>query len=461
MATINFLKRKDSKNAGALGSVIAYCTQQYKTEMEDTGIRLVSGVNCIAQRAFKDFMETKKQFNKTDGVQFYYAVQSFEEDTDISPVLAHQIAIEWVEESYPGYQTLVCTHMDTDNIHSHIIINSVNSLDGHKIHQNKNDIERVRYVNDQLCMKYGSPVCQPKKKVQGVTSKEYYAAKAGNSWKTQLAIDIDNAMLYAKSKTDFIKLMNRKGYKVVWTSKRDTILYECPNGKMCRDFKLHEDKYLKGAMENEFAKREEFLRGYEGHDEAGADASNLRHDNRGKLEESDRSAGSSDLYTGTTAEHIKNNDNHRTDGRNHGRSGNGTSVLHTGVGRGGKEFQFGSDKPDGNSERSNSEYDERDILTGWENERRFFEQSFNGKEIYERYVSAAKDRQLDSDGNADLIPWSIRFMGNFTDLLNTSNRRYRRKRFKLSKKGINKRLAKGQKTSGYEEYEDDDYTVSM
>ena len=105
--------------------------------------------------------------------------------------------------------------------------------------------------------------------------------------------------------------------------------------------------------------------------------------------------------------------------------------------------------------------DERDLLTGWENERRFFEQSFNREKIYERYVSQAKDRQLDTDGDADLIPWSIRFMGNFADLLNTSNRRYRRKRFKLSKKGINKRLARGQKTSGYEEYDDNDYTMSM
>lgn len=210
MATIIFLKRKDSKNAGALSSVIAYCTQRYKTEIEDTNVRLISGVNCIAERAFKDFMDTKKQFNKTDGVQFYYAIQSFEEETNIEPMLAHQIAMEWVEKCYPGYQALVCTHMDTDNIHSHIIINSVSSLDGHKIHQNKNDIERVRYVNDQLCMKYGLPICQPKKKVQGVNSKEYYAAKAGNSWKTQLAIDIDNAMLYAKSKMDFIKLMNKK-----------------------------------------------------------------------------------------------------------------------------------------------------------------------------------------------------------------------------------------------------------
>ena len=461
MATINFLKRKDSKNTGALGSVIAYCAQKYKTEMEDTCVRLISGVNCITERAFRDFMDTKKQFNKTDGVQFYYAVQSFEENTDISPILAHQIAIEWVEECYPGYQALVCTHMDTDNMHSHIIINSVNSLDGHKIHQNKNDIERVRYVNDQLCMKYGLPVCEPKKKVQGVTSKEYYAAKAGNSWKTQLAIDIDNAMLYAKSKMDFIKLMNRKGYKVVWTSKRDTILYACPNGKMCRDFKLHEDKYLKGAMENEFAKRKEFLRRHEGHDEAGADASDLHSDNRRKLGKSYQSVGTSNINNGTAAEHIKNDDNHRTDGRDHGKSGNRTSIVHTGVGTSSGEFRYGNDEANKRDKGQSQENDERDFLTGWENERQFFEQSFYGERAYERYITKTKDNQLGTDSNASLITWSINFMGNFADLLNTNNKRSTRKRCKLSKKSIKKRLAKGQKTSGYEEYDDYDYTMSM
>ena len=349
----------------ALGSVIAYCTQRYKTEIEDTGVRLVSGVNCLAERAFKDFMDTKKQFNKTDGVQFYYAIQSFEEETNIEPMHAHQIAMEWVEKCYPGYQALVCTHMDTDNIHSHIIINSVSSLDGHKIHQNKSDIERVRYVNDQLCMKYGLPICQPKKKVQGVNSKEYYAAKAGNSWKTQLAIDIDNAMLYAKSKMDFIKLMNKKGYRVIWTNKRDTILYQCPNGKRCRDFKLHEDKYLKGAMENEFTKRKEFLRKYEGYDETDTNAADLRHDNRGKLEESDRSCwlgrppfwnnSRNTLRTMITTEQMAEiMEDQATE----------LQFTYRSLEQNSGEFQYGSDKPDGNSERSNSEYDERDLLTG-------------------------------------------------------------------------------------------------
>ena len=68
---------------------------------------------------------------------------------------------------------------------------------------------------------------------------------------------------------------------------------------------------------------------------------------------------------------------------------------------------------------------------------------------------------MDSDSHADLIPWSIRFMGDFANLLNTNNGRYRRKRYKLSKKNIRKRLARGQKTSGYEEYDDNDYTMSM
>lgn len=451
MATINFLKRKDSKNAGALGSVISYCAQEYKTELKNTGVRLISGVNCIAERAFKDFMDTKKQFNKTDGVQFYYAIQSFEEETNIEPMLAHQIAMEWVEKCYPGYQALVCTHMDTDNIHSHIIINSVSSLDGHKIHQNKNDIERVRYVNDQLCMKYGLPICQPKKKVQGVNS---------------------NAMLYAKSKMDFIKLMNKKGYRVVWTNNRYTILYQCPNGKRCRDFKLHEDKYLKGAMENEFKKRKEFLRKYEGYDETGTDASDLHSNNREKLGKSYQSAGTSNINNGTATRHTANDDYNRTDGRFDKQSDREYANLHreTRINNGETQqsyesnrigFQQVSHKTDERTEGRNQENDEGDILTGWENEREFFQQSFYGERAYERHNAQAKDNQLGADSNASLITWSINFMGNFADLLSTNNRSYRRKKIKLSKKNIRKRQAKGQKTSGYEEYDDYDYTLSM
>lgn len=471
MATINFLKRKDSKNIGALGSVIKYCSQKYKTSYNNS--RLISGVNCNAQRAVKDFISTKEQFDKTNGVQFYYAVQSFDENDNLSPALAHQIGIEWVEQCYPNFEAIVCTHLDTDNIHNHIIINSVNALDGHKIHQNKNDIQRVRYANDQLCLKYNLSVCKPNKKtVERVKPQEYYAAMSGNSWKTQLAIEIDNAMLYAKSKMDFIKLMNQKGYKVIWTNKRDTILYQCPNGKMCRDFKLHDEKYLKGAMENEFAKRKEFLQRYEGYDEKGTDSSNLHSGIGRKLEQSYKPDSTTEFHNGATTESSAANNNNRTNGRFDEQSERKAEQYTDRAGKHINEFfrcdandsnRFSDERTgsDGQAEERNKENDIGNIHTGWEDERQFFEQSFRTERNYERYISQTPNRHLDTDSNSNLISGSIHFMGNLSNLITNPNRRFRGKRIRLSQKEIEKRLALGQKTSGYEEYEDNDYTQTM
>lgn len=471
MATINFLKRKDSKNISALGSVIKYCTQEYKTLYNNS--RLISGVNCNAQRAVKDFISTKEQFNKTNGVQFYYAVQSFDENDNLSPALAHQIGIEWTQECYPNFEAVVCTHLDTDNIHNHIIINSVNALDGHKIHQNKNDIQRVRSVNDRLCLKYNLSVCKSSNStVDRVKPQEYYAAMSGKSWKTQLAMDIDHAMLYAKSKMDFIKLMNQKGYKVIWTSKRDTILYQCPNGKMCRDFKLHDEKYLKGAMENEFTKRKEFLQRYEGYDEKGTDTSNLYSGIGGELEQPDKPDSKAEFHNGTATESSATNNNNRTNGKFDGQSDRKAEQYTNGVGEHINEFsgcdandsnRFSdeSSEPSGQAGGQSKGNNLGNIETGWEDEREFFEQSFRTERNYERYIPQTPNRHLDADGSSNLISGSIRFMGNLANLLTNPKKRFRGKRIKLSKKEIEKRLAHGQKTSGYEEYEDNNYSISM
>lgn len=471
MATINFLKRKDSKNIGALGSVIKYCTQEYKTLYNNS--RLISGVNCNSQRAVKDFISTKEQFNKTNGVQFYYAVQSFDENDNLSPALAHQIGIEWAEECYPNFEAVVCTHLDTDNIHNHIIINSVNSLDGRKIHQNKNDIQRVRSVNNRLCLKYNLSVCKSNKRtVDRVKPQEYYAAMSGNSWKTQLAMDIDNAMLYAKSKTDFIKLMNQKDYKVIWTSKRDTILYHCPNGKMCRDFKLHDEKYLKGVMENEFTKRKEFLQRYEGYDEKGTNTANLHSSIGRELEQPDQSDSTAKFRNRTAARNLGNADYRNGNERFNGQSDRKTEQYTNGI-RGhinefsgcdandSNRFSDKSSEPSGQAgEQSNGNHI-RNIETGWEDEREFFKQSFRTERSYERYIPQTPNRHLDADGSSNLISGSIRFMGNLENLITNPNRRFHGKRIKLTRKEIEKRLAHGQKTSGYEEYEDSNFEQSM
>lgn len=69
--------------------------------------------------------------------------------------------------------------------------------------------------------------------------------------------DIDKAMNISGSKEDFINAMSIIGYSVTWTDDRKYITYQCPNKMKCRDIKLHNDKYLKGSMENEFRYRQE------------------------------------------------------------------------------------------------------------------------------------------------------------------------------------------------------------
>ena len=50
--------------------------------------------------------------------------------------------------------------------------------------------------------------------------------------------------------------MNYEGYDVAWSDSRKYITYTCPNGRKCRDNKLHDDTYLKENMEKIFAYRQ-------------------------------------------------------------------------------------------------------------------------------------------------------------------------------------------------------------
>ena len=89
-----------------------------------------------------------------------------------------------------------------------------------------------------------------------MSSREYRARLRGNSWKQRLANDIDKAMEYSGSKDEFIRSMSILGYHMTWTDERKYLTFHCPNGKSCRDIRLHDDKYLKENIERELLQRE-------------------------------------------------------------------------------------------------------------------------------------------------------------------------------------------------------------
>ena len=78
----------------------------------------------------------------------------------------------------------------------------------------------------------------------------------GDSWKQKLVNDIEQAMEYSGSRDEFERAMSILGYRMTWTDERKYLTFHCPNGRSCRDIKLHDEKYLKDNIERELMQRE-------------------------------------------------------------------------------------------------------------------------------------------------------------------------------------------------------------
>ena len=261
MATFTAVKNRGG-GRGALGGVLRYTQQDEKTLWE--GQRLVTGWNCTAQSALSEMQLTKERFRKTDGRQYYHFVQSFAEADDLTPQEAHAIALELARREFPDFEVLVATHIDTDHLHSHLIVNSVSFQNGRKLHQSAADLQAHRLANDEICAAHGLDILPPPEKQvkqKRMGTREYRSAAKGESWKLRLMDTIDQCMKYAATKEEFLSLMESEGYQVRWTEGRKNITYTTPNGMKCRDDRLHETKYTKEVMECEFRIRAEIISG--------------------------------------------------------------------------------------------------------------------------------------------------------------------------------------------------------
>ena len=287
MATINLLNNGSHKSCDDMKKVIGYVMKEAKTTYE--GRKLVTGINCPADTAYTNMMLTKNYHRKTDGRMYYHLCQSFSPDEKITPELAHKVAVEFAERQFPGYECIVGTHVDREHIHSHIVFNSVSFATGKKYHSDKNDIQRWRQTSDEVCREHGLSVVIPAQKngMKQPRAREFRAIEKQNSWKLLLIVTIEEAMKRAKKREEFIKFMEEHGYKVTWSDTRKNITYTTPDGKKCRDNKLHETKFLKEAMEYEFRIREQILgsqRSIEEQHIDGSEGNTLRDDLGAELE---------------------------------------------------------------------------------------------------------------------------------------------------------------------------------
>ena len=256
MATFTAIKNK-KQTAGVLGGVLKYVQQEKKTCAG--GLRFITGHNCVPQSAYTEMMTTKQRFKKTDGRQFYHFVQSFAETDALTPQEANAIGLELAQRAFPGYEVVIATHVDTNHLHNHLVVNSVSCENGRKLHQNRDTLLAHRKLNDEICMAHGLQVLEeperyPKKK--RMKPGEYQAGLRNDSWKLDLIQAINEALEYATDRESFIANMEYEGYEVTWMDTRKHITFTCPNGRKCRDSSLHDETFLKENLEALFVYRQ-------------------------------------------------------------------------------------------------------------------------------------------------------------------------------------------------------------
>ena len=230
--------------------IISYVTQDKKTN-----VNLISGKDCMAESCLEEMLYTKNLYHKNSGRQYIHIIQSFDPKDNLSAEQVHNVGIK-LANTFNGFQVLVATHIDKNHLHNHLVINSVSFENGYKIQMSKKDLQYLKDYSDKLCLEIGASVIPKKEKINYIKRNEYRVAKQGKSWKFKLMNAIDLSLAESNTKEEFIKNMNKLGYQVNWTDTRKYITYTTPEGYKCRDNKLYDEKYSKGAMENEFRRIE-------------------------------------------------------------------------------------------------------------------------------------------------------------------------------------------------------------
>ncbi len=417
MATVTYI-RESKQSISAMKGVIDYCCQDKKVYDEISNQRLVSGINCDGENAFKEFMTTKKSYGKTDGMNFYQYVQSFSPEENITPQKAHEVALEFAEKAWTGYEVLVATHCDAQHIHSHFVINSVSFENGKKLRQNPNTLKSLRALSDEICRQHNLSTLEPySKDGMKISTREYRTAVKGQSWKFKLMNDIDKAMNISGNKEDFIKAMSIMGYSVIWTDDRKYITYQCPNKMKCRDIKLHNDKYLKGSMKNEFRYRQEQYFGKSQAEEQQLTDSDRATIGRNKSDfdsVTGQRGGTQSVENGNNlsagaVQYDFKNLNGRPDGAISGEnSGNQQRLYENNL----TELSDGTEenfRTDSERNQNGTNSDDRIYRTGWEESRRVFEQylatrSGTGISDYvtSEEVNSADNLKMDSNNHTVL-----------------------------------------------------------
>ena len=193
----------------AMVDVMEYATNKDKTEQRF----FVTGVNCDPTTARDEMMIAKAQWNDRSEIVCYHGFQSFKSG-EVTPEQAHEVGVRLAERMWGDrFQVIVATHLNTECLHNHFVVNSVSFADGKHYHDNKANLRLLRQRSDELCREYALSVIEHpsgRKKPYAL----YQAEKQGLPTRDNVARQaVDEAISKSFTLKDFDRYMAEMGYR--------------------------------------------------------------------------------------------------------------------------------------------------------------------------------------------------------------------------------------------------------
>lgn len=185
-----------------------------KDEKKTNQTMYVSGINCSKHTAYHDMLRVKKRYRKSGGNIAYHGYQSFAEG-EITPAEAHEIGVETARRVWgERFQVIVTTHLNTENIHNHFVVNSVAFKDGKKFRNQIGDRHELRKISDEICKKHGKSVLEGAP-FYGGEKDDYWVHQTGRkTHRDILKEDIEYCLQYSKTPDTFIMQLKGLGYEL-------------------------------------------------------------------------------------------------------------------------------------------------------------------------------------------------------------------------------------------------------
>ncbi|RHF62569.1 relaxase/mobilization nuclease domain-containing protein [Fusobacterium mortiferum] len=258
------LKAVGGGNSHACNSLEDYLNQEEKVQNDER-----IGINCDPESFNDDFrLERAKHLIDKDARAYLHYVVSYRDTDGLTNKEILEQAKKLVEgiEKFKGHQIAIICHSDREHHpHTHVVVNAVNSETGKKLAFNKKDLEKAKELLIELDKELG--IEQELKIREGYRSqsmKSYKALEKGelgdkNIWKVAIKNAVLESMEKAKSKDEFIKSLELKGYSVEWSDNRKHIVVSDSEGNKRRlsniekEYPALEGKLTKEGLEKRFS----------------------------------------------------------------------------------------------------------------------------------------------------------------------------------------------------------------